>query len=173
MVDSFKSRLKNKSKSNIQKTVSVQGIKQMIQSYLKKTRSDDVSPASRLAGDITEGQASCADAGCMDAALQSMQSMQTKTMNTTQLKVVENVGPEDINLAGESGEIEMETEAEAEPDLEQLVTCSGAEWADAVESQNGQVEHVTQPDLIKESLANDGETWASVVRKKALYLAQS
>ncbi len=69
MVDSLKSRSKNKLKSNIQKTVSVQGIKQTIQSYLKKTRSDDVSLASHLAGDITEGQAGCADAGCMDAAL--------------------------------------------------------------------------------------------------------
>ncbi len=42
-----------------------------------------------------------------------MQSAQTT--KTTQLKVVEN----------------------GEPDLEWPVTCSGAEWADAVKSQNG------------------------------------
>ena len=153
MVESFKSCSKSKSKTNVQKAASVQGIKQTIQSYLKKTRSDNVTAAQIvLTGvdvkDCAMDQASYEGALPVDLLVELQSGIGIQAVKTTLMtltEVMKNLGQEESGLLHGVERNETDTD----PDLEQPVTQVGTEWADAVESQNSQEE---QQDLTMESV---------------------
>ncbi len=123
---------KIKSKGALQKVSGVQGLRQMLQSYLRKSKTDDeVAHVPNIQGNVDIGVSVVADKDEL---------------------VVESLVNQEGSFADVRGDIHCYPVSDTEhnhdgfddgPDLEQVVQTTGSDWADAVESQVDEGTHAS------------------------------
>ncbi len=144
---------KIKSKGALQKVSGVQGLRQILQSYLGKSKADDeVAQVPVIQGSVDMGVSVVAD----------KDKLVVETLTDQEGSFAEV--REDLQCHPVSDSEHNHDGLDDRPDLEQAVQTTGSDWANEVESQVDEGTHATgsQHEL---DAAQAGETWVMVANR--------